>query len=152
MPLSRWQTCSAGVRRFAASFRVGAAIWFCRSPEHGCPCLTLRDAFNLASVYSLHSPIRLAGPRYTFQRSRPFRSPDRLRLRLRPPRVVAKGAGYIAERITAIAEAHGVEIYEDADLVEVLSKMDIDREIPESLYQAVAEVLAFVYRVNRETS
>ena len=65
------------------------------------------------------------------------------------PRVVAKGAGYIAERIMAIAEEHGVEIYQDADLIEVLSKLDIDREIPESLYRAVAEVLAFVYRLNR---
>lgn len=68
------------------------------------------------------------------------------------PRVVAKGAGYLAERILAIAEEHGVEIYRDADLVEVLSKLDIDREIPETLYKAVAEVLAFLYRLNRAAS
>ncbi len=65
------------------------------------------------------------------------------------PRVAAKGAGYLAERIIAIAREHGVEIYEDPDLVEVLSKLEVDREIPEPLYLAVAEVLAFVYRLNR---
>ena len=65
------------------------------------------------------------------------------------PRVAAKGAGYLAERIIAIAKEHGVEIYEDPDLVEVLSKLDVDREIPEPLFHAVAEVLAFVYRLNR---
>jgi len=68
------------------------------------------------------------------------------------PRVVAKGAGYLAERILELAEEHGVEIYRDADLVEVLSKLDVDREIPEAMYQAVAEVLAFVYRLNRSVS
>ena len=68
------------------------------------------------------------------------------------PRIVAKGAGYLAERILELAEEHGVEIYRDADLVEVLSKLDIDREIPEAMYQAVAEVLAFVYRLNRSVS
>ena len=65
------------------------------------------------------------------------------------PRVAAKGAGYLAERIIAIAKEHGVEIYEDPDLVEVLSKLDVDREVPEALYHAMAEVLAFVYRLNR---
>lgn len=65
------------------------------------------------------------------------------------PRVSAKGAGYLAERIIEIAREHGVEIYEDPDLVEVLSKLDVDHEVPEMLYHAVAEVLAFVYRLNR---
>ena len=64
------------------------------------------------------------------------------------PRVAAKGAGHLADRIIALAREHGIEVYEDADLVEVLAKLDIDREIPESLYRAVAEVLAFVYRLN----
>lgn len=65
------------------------------------------------------------------------------------PRVSAKGAGYLAERIIEIAKEHGIGIYEDPDLVEVLSKLDVTHEIPESLYQAVAEILAFVYRLNR---
>ncbi len=65
------------------------------------------------------------------------------------PRVVAKGAGHLAERIMEIAEEHGIAIYEDPDLVAALSKLDIQMEIPAELYRAVAEVLAFVYRLNR---
>jgi len=64
------------------------------------------------------------------------------------PRVVAKGAGMVAERIVETAQAHGVHIHEDPDLVAVLSTLDVDTPIPESLYRAVAEVLAFVYRLN----
>lgn len=67
----------------------------------------------------------------------------------RAPRVTAKGSGYLAERIIEIAQQHDVQIYEDPDLVEALSKLDVDVDIPESLYRAVAEVLAFVYRLNR---
>jgi len=65
------------------------------------------------------------------------------------PRVVAKGAGYLADRILELAREHGVHIHQDRDLVEILAKLDIDTPIPESLYRAVAEVLAFVYRLNR---
>lgn len=67
------------------------------------------------------------------------------------PRVVAKGERLLAERIIEIARAHHIHIHEDPDLVAVLVALDINREIPESLYFAVAEVLAFVYRLNRET-
>jgi flagellar biosynthesis protein len=66
------------------------------------------------------------------------------------PRIVAKGDRLLAERIVEIARAHGIHIHEDPDLVAVLATLDIDREIPESLYYAVAEVLAFVYRLNQE--
>lgn len=65
------------------------------------------------------------------------------------PRVVAKGSGYVADRILALAREHGVEVYEDADLVEVLAALDVNVEIPESMYRAVAEILAFVYRLNQ---
>lgn len=65
------------------------------------------------------------------------------------PKVVAKGAGYLAERILELAEEHGVAVHEDPDLVSVLSALEIDAEIPEHLYRAVAEVLAFVYELNR---
>lgn len=69
------------------------------------------------------------------------------------PRVVAKGRGEIAKQIVEIAREHGVTIYEDDDLVEVLSRLDINQLIPPELYYAIAEVLAFVYRVNgRATS
>lgn len=68
----------------------------------------------------------------------------------RAPRVVAKGERLLAERIIEIARSHGIHIHEDPDLVAVLATLDINREIPESLYYTVAEVLAFVYRLNQE--
>lgn len=64
------------------------------------------------------------------------------------PTIAAKGQGEIAERIIALAQQHDVPLYEDPDLVEVLSSIDLGREIPADLYKAVAEVLAFVYRMN----
>lgn len=65
------------------------------------------------------------------------------------PRVVAKGRGEVAERIIALAREHGIPIYMDRDLVEVVSSLDLYEEIPEELYRAVAEVLVFVYRLTR---
>lgn len=61
------------------------------------------------------------------------------------PRVTAKGRGEIAERIVALAAANGVPLREDRALVSVLSKIDIDQQIPAQLYVAVAEVIAFAY-------
>lgn len=66
------------------------------------------------------------------------------------PKVVAKGKGVIAENILEKAKEHNVPIQEDASLVEILSQIQINETIPEELYQAVAEVFAFVYRVDRE--
>jgi flagellar biosynthesis protein len=66
----------------------------------------------------------------------------------RAPRVVARGEGHLAERILAAAREHGIPIHEDRALVQVLSKLDIDEEIPLEVYQAVAEILAFLYRAN----
>ena len=65
------------------------------------------------------------------------------------PRVVAKGSGLLADRIVELAREHGVHVHEDPDLVAVLSKIDVNAEIPEALYRAIAEVLAFVYRLNK---
>ncbi len=65
------------------------------------------------------------------------------------PRIVAKGAGLLAERIIEVARVNGVYVHEDPDLVAVLSRLDVDTEIPEALYRAVAEILAFVYRLNQ---
>ncbi len=62
--------------------------------------------------------------------------------------MVAQGRGYVAEAITAIAREHHIPLHEDPNLVEVLEAMDVDLEIPPALYRAVAEVLAFVYRLN----
>ena len=66
------------------------------------------------------------------------------------PRVVAKGRDLIAEKIIETAKAHNVALYEDKNLVQVLEALDIDTEIPPELYRAVAEVLAFIYRLNRK--
>ncbi|TBL77708.1 EscU/YscU/HrcU family type III secretion system export apparatus switch protein [Paenibacillus thalictri] len=65
------------------------------------------------------------------------------------PVLVAKGKGAIAETILKKAEEHGVPVQEDASLVEVLSKLDIEQEIPPELYSLVAEVLSFIYRSDR---
>lgn len=64
------------------------------------------------------------------------------------PQVVASGRGEIAARIVETARQAGVQVVEDPDLLEVLSRVPVGQEIPVELYQAVAEVLAFVYRVN----
>jgi len=64
------------------------------------------------------------------------------------PIIVAKGKGFTAEKIIAIARAHGVPIREDKDMVEILSTIDLYEEIPTELYKAVAEILAFIYRMS----
>ncbi len=66
------------------------------------------------------------------------------------PKVIAKGQGVLAERILAIAAKEGIYIQEDPDLVTLLAKIEVNDTIPEELYRAVAEVLAFVYRLNRK--
>lgn len=65
------------------------------------------------------------------------------------PKVVGKGAGLMADRIIALAEEHGIPIQADADLVEVLSRLNLNQEIPPETYVLVAEILAFVYRTNK---
>ncbi|HEY3354072.1 MAG TPA: EscU/YscU/HrcU family type III secretion system export apparatus switch protein [Polyangia bacterium] len=62
------------------------------------------------------------------------------------PQVVAKGERLMAERIKEIARQHGVPIMRDVPLAHALNRVDVGAEIPEELYQAVAEVLRFVYR------
>lgn len=66
------------------------------------------------------------------------------------PVLVAKGKGQIADRILEKAKESGVPVQEDASLVEVLSKLDVDQEIPPELYTLVAEILSFVYRSDRK--
>lgn len=66
----------------------------------------------------------------------------------RAPKVIAKGRGEIAEKIVAIAKANNVPLYEDKNLVQLLEVLDLETEIPPELYRAVAEVLAFIYRLN----
>ena len=62
------------------------------------------------------------------------------------PVVVAKGRGEVAEAIVATAESHGVAVEENPLLAAALAQVELDEEIPETLYKAVAEVIAFVLR------
>ena len=66
------------------------------------------------------------------------------------PLVTAKGTGLIADKIIALAKENNIPIKEDPDLVQLLSQVDLNREIPASLYKVVAELLSFVYRLNNE--
>ncbi len=68
------------------------------------------------------------------------------------PKVLAAGHGAVAEQILQIAFANDIKVREDADLVEVLSSVDIESEIPVEALAAVAEILAYVYRANNSTS
>ncbi|RAP33913.1 hypothetical protein DID77_02330 [Candidatus Marinamargulisbacteria bacterium SCGC AG-439-L15] len=65
------------------------------------------------------------------------------------PKIIATGKGLIAEEILKIAEDHEVPLYEDETLADILSKLELDAEIPPKLYTVVAEVLAFVYQLDK---
>ncbi len=66
------------------------------------------------------------------------------------PRVIAKGKGEVAKNIIKIAKENELPIKKDEDLVELLTKIDIDKEIPQNLYKAVAEVFNFIYNVTNK--
>ena len=66
------------------------------------------------------------------------------------PKVLAKGRGEVAKKIIEIAKEHNIYIHNDPDLIEVLSQLDLNDEIPPDLYVVVAELLAFVYSLNGE--
>ena len=61
------------------------------------------------------------------------------------PRITASGGGEVAERILALAREHDVPMHEDPQLAAVLAQIPLGEEIPEALYRAVAEVIAFAY-------
>lgn len=63
------------------------------------------------------------------------------------PQVVAKGKGLIAEQIIQKARDNGVFVHESRELVSLLMQIDLDQQIPASLYQVVAELLAWIYRL-----
>ncbi|EPZ46304.1 EscU/YscU/HrcU family type III secretion system export apparatus switch protein [Alicyclobacillus acidoterrestris] len=67
------------------------------------------------------------------------------------PRVVAKGAGEVAEAIIQSASAHDVPVMENQPLVDALIGLEVDSVIPAELYQAVAEVLAYVYQFGQKS-
>ncbi len=68
------------------------------------------------------------------------------------PKVTARGKGKIAEKIIGIAKEHQIYIHEDPDLIEILSTLDINEQIPPDLYVVIAELLAFVYALNKNFS
>ena len=67
----------------------------------------------------------------------------------RAPKVTARGKGKLAKKIIDVAKEHDIYIHEDPDLVEILSALDINEEIPPDLYIVIAELLAFVYSLNK---
>lgn len=69
----------------------------------------------------------------------------------RAPRVVAKGRGLVAEAIISQARAHGIYVHESPELVSLLIQVDMDQHIPPELYRAVAELLAWLYKMERVT-
>lgn len=64
------------------------------------------------------------------------------------PRITAKGEGKLAERIFLLAREHGVPLQNDPQLAAILSQVPLGDDIPEALYRAVAEVIAFAYLVS----
>lgn len=66
------------------------------------------------------------------------------------PKVVASGKGEVANNIIKLAQEHDIFIKKDADLVELLSKIELNKEIPPMLYKAVAEVFSFIYKMTND--
>lgn len=65
-----------------------------------------------------------------------------------PPKILAKGKGELARQIFDLALANGVRVRRDADLVGLLSALEVDQDIPVEAFAAVAEILAYIYRAN----
>jgi len=66
------------------------------------------------------------------------------------PKMVARGEKFMAEKIIDIAKKNNIPIKEDKDMIEILSKLEINQEIPPELYKAVAEIFRFIYNISRE--
>lgn len=64
------------------------------------------------------------------------------------PKVMAKGKGHVAENILETARKNAIPVYQNKSLVTLLMALDIDKEIPPELYTTVAEILAYVYRID----
>jgi len=68
------------------------------------------------------------------------------------PKVAAKGKNLVAERILEIAAEYGIPVHQDADLVEVLKAVELQQEIPLEVYTVVAEIFAYIYRMNQKST
>ena len=69
----------------------------------------------------------------------------------RAPKIAGKGRGRLAEKILELARHHHVPIREDKNLLQILSRLDLHQEVPPEVYKAVAEILAFIYRLSNRT-
>ena len=70
----------------------------------------------------------------------------------RAPKVVAKGSGFLAEEILKRAREAGIFVHESPELVSLLMQVDLDQHIPPQLYRAIAELLAWLYRLEKDES
>jgi flagellar biosynthesis protein len=70
----------------------------------------------------------------------------------RAPRLVAKGQGEIAQRILSIARENNIPVHEDLALIEILSSLDLEEQIPPECYRVMAEILAWIYRAQAAVS
>lgn len=68
------------------------------------------------------------------------------------PKILTKGKGHLAEQIIKIAELNNIPLYEDKILSEILDKINIGYEIPEYLFEIIAEIYAFTYQLMQEES
>lgn len=67
------------------------------------------------------------------------------------PKVVARGDGAVAQQIIELARQHGVHLHEDPGLLKQLAHLEIGDEIPEEVYRAIAEIIAFVYWLREQS-
>jgi len=66
------------------------------------------------------------------------------------PKLTAKGKGAIAQNIIDVAKQHNIPIKKDEDLLQMLSQIEINEEIPTELYKVVAEIFSFIYGISNE--
>jgi flagellar biosynthesis protein len=64
------------------------------------------------------------------------------------PKLVAAGRGYLADKIIELAQRYGIPMRQDKKLLQILSRLDLEEEIPPEVYKAVAEILAFIHRLS----
>ena len=69
----------------------------------------------------------------------------------RAPKVTAKGKGKTAQKIIELAKLNDIPIKKDEDLLEMLSKVELDKEVPSEMYKAVAEVFSFIYKLTNKS-
>ncbi|RXI98024.1 hypothetical protein DS745_16890 [Anaerobacillus alkaliphilus] len=67
------------------------------------------------------------------------------------PKILAKGKGFVADELIKEAIKHNIPIQEDSSLVSLLSQLEVNEAIPEQLYEVVAEVFAFIYRIDKNS-